>query len=325
MADPMTSVTIQATQIIVPVVIVLGATSNSLNIYILTRPALIHHACSLYFLALAITNLFYSTVILVNNLLADGYYLNLSLYSTFFCKFISYLLNLCPNLSVYLIVLASIDRYCASSISAQKRKFSSVHIARWAIGLLTLVLAFFFSGALIAFDIDRHNTHQCTILSGVRFNQVFLIIDLTMYVIIAPLCMLLFGLLTIHNTNGLRIYPTMVLRYRRTEGQLSRMLLLQVGTHIILTLPFCIVFLILILPVSFRFTLHFINIYTICKLPFYLSFTTAFFLYTLSARVYRKELVRLYKKIFRVRRVTNVHMISNVNGPLQTNAAFVNR
>lgn len=325
MTDIIMHFAVQATRIIIPISITLGIVSNSLNIFILTRPTLIHHACSLYFLCLAITNLFYSVFILIINLLADGYQLDLSLYSNGFCKFISYLLNLCPNISVYLIVLASIDRCCASSSNVGIRNFSSVRVARWAIGLLILIFAFFFSGALVAFDLRQDGPLGCTLQSNLLFSQIFLIIDIILYVIIAPFCMVFFGVLTIKHTNQLRINLHRISLYRRTERQLSRMLFFQVGTHIILALPFCITFFMLVLPISLRFTLDFDYIYILSKLPFYLTFTTAFFLYILSGQVYRNELIRLFKKLFPVRRVTPIHVITNSNLPLPMNTRFLNR
>jgi len=123
-------ITIEATKIIVPILIFVGTISNSLNIVILTRPSLIHHSCSLYFLSLAIVNLFYCAVILTINLISDGYSINIHIYSIFSCKLLNYLLNLCPNLSVYFIVLASIDRYCSSSMNVNIRRWSNVRIAR---------------------------------------------------------------------------------------------------------------------------------------------------------------------------------------------------
>ncbi len=310
---------VQATRIIVPIIIVFGIVTNSLNIIILTRRTLIHHSCSLYFLLLAVINLFYSTVMLTINVLADGYQLDLSLYSNFSCKLITYLLNLCPNISVYLIVLASIDRYCASCVNAKIRNLSSVRVARWAIGLLILTLTIFFSWTFVAFGLEQGEMLLCAIESTSLSSQIFLIIDITLYVIIAPFCMIFFGFLAINNANAFRLNRDRTSRHRRTERQLSRMLLLQVGAHIILALPFCIGFFIFILPIPLRFTLNFYYIYVICKLPFYLTFSTAFFLYILSARIYRNELIRLFKKIFPIRRANRIHVIINPNPILMMN------
>ena len=304
---------VQGTRIVVPIIIVLSVVSNSLNIVILSRPNLIHHACSLYFLCLAVVNLFYSSVIMTINLLADGYLLDLSVSSAFFCKFLTYLLNLCPYLSLYLIVLASFDRYCASSVHVKIRHFNSIRIARWAIGLLVVTLMAFMSWAFAVFDLQQLEILRCNIQSDLLSSQIFLFILIIFYVIIAPFLMILFGFLTIRNIQKTRLNPDRVSNYRRTEGQLSRMLLLQVGTHIALTLPFCVMFFMFILPISVPTTIEFYYIYIICKLPFYLTFTTAFFLYIISAQAYRNEFLRLVRKLVRHHRIDTIHINTNVN------------
>jgi hypothetical protein len=221
MTEDIKQFAVQATRIILPIIIILGIVSNSLNIIILTRPTLIRHACSLYFLCLAIINLFYSAVLLINNLLADGYQLDLSLHSNVFCKFISYLLILCPNISIYLIVLASIDRYCASSNKVRIRNFSSVRVARYAIGLLILTFVFVFSRVLLVFDLRQDGIRQCTLQSNSIFSQIFLIVGIILYIIVAPFSMIFFGFLIINNTNQSGINRARISRHRRTESQLS--------------------------------------------------------------------------------------------------------
>ena len=298
----MLELAVQLTRIIVPVIILVGVLSNVLNIILLTRRTLIHHACSQYFLALAVTNLFYSSCLLVVNFLADGYQLDPSRHSAVLCKLISYLLNACPSLSVYFLVLASADRYCASSISATRRRFSNVRAARWAICIVTVVLAVFFVGTLIAFDLSSDGMLRCTVRSDLLFNQIFLVLILIVYVFIAPFSMVLFGCLTIYNTTQLRFIPMRISRYRRTERQLSQMLIVQVGVHVLLILPFCVTFFMLILPIQARFTVDFVAAFMIAKLPFYLTVTTAFFLYVLTGTIYRHELLRLAHRLFRISR-----------------------
>ena len=303
MVASMIEISVQLTRTIVPVIIFLGVVSNALNMVILTRATLIQHACSLYFLAMAINNICYCTILLSGNLLADGYQLELTSYSSFFCKVISYLLNLSPSFSVYLIVFASIDRYCASSHDARRRQFSTARVARRVISALFLAFAFVYSGAFITFDVWGNGPFVCVAQFDQPFNQFFITFVLTLYTIIAPACMICFGLLTIKNTKQLPVYLGRISRYRRTESQLSRMLLVQVGTQILLTLPFCVVFFILVILTSLQSSADFSAVLVIAKLPFYLTFTTAFFLYTMSGQAYRQEFFRLLSFIRPLRRV----------------------
>lgn len=299
MADSLLRLAVQLTQVTVPIIIVFGIMGNSLNIFIFTRRNLIGHACTLYFLALAVNNLFYTSVLLIFNLLADGYRIAPALQSNAFCKLFSYALNLMPTLSAYFIVLASIDRFCASSSKASYRRFSSVKMARRLILTMVNLFAAFFIGILFAFELRLDDGLGCTTRNNILFNQIFLFLEMIIYVMLAPLLMSLFGMLTICNTRRARIQPMGDTgRHRRTESQLARMLIVQVGTHLILTLPFTTIFLMLVLPIPWRGALVFRFIYITCKIPLYLSFVSPFFMYTLSAQVYREELNRLGRKLF---------------------------
>jgi hypothetical protein len=289
--------TIELTRTIVPIIIIFGTLGNILNIIVLTRRNLKGYACSIYFLGLSINNLFYSSIILICNLLLDGYGIDPSNYSNIYCKLISYLLNLCPNLSVYYIVLASIDRYCSSSINPEIRKLSRVKIARYLIILITIIVSLIMIGTLIAFDL-RDDGFGCTSRSDSLFNEIFLFIEVILYVIIAPFLLILFGSLTIYNTTKIGQNRQGIFRYRRTEKQLAKMLILQVSTHVIFAGPFCAMYLMLILPIQFRVTYKFYLIYILCKIPFYLTFISPFFLYILSAKIYRDQLIILFKNIF---------------------------
>lgn len=308
-AESLIEIATELTRIFVPIIIVLSFVSNSVNILILIRPNLNKHPASLYFLVLAVNNIFYSSCILMFNLLADGYQLDLVARSVVLCKIISFFLNFCPTTAVFLIVFASIDRFCASSSKVSVRQLSSLKNARRIICLVLIVLFIYYCGTLLIFELIDIGVTICTVSTEILFNTIYFISILVIYVIIAPLSMMIFGLLTIKNIRNTRLGIDRISRYRRTEGQLSRMLLLQVGTHILLTLPFCCLFFTLILPVPFRSTAMFVPTLILTKIPFYFSFTTAFFLYILSGHVYRNELYILFKLSRRQNRIrTSNHL-----------------
>lgn len=287
--------TIDLTRIIVPIIMVFSGIGNILNIIILTRRQLRNYACSIYFTCLSINNLFYTSIILIYNLLVDGYGIDPAEYSNVFCKLISYLLNLIPNLSVYFIVLASVDRFCSSSMNPQIRRLSQKKLAIYLIILIIIILSIIMIGTLITFDL-RDDGLGCTSRSDSLFNQVFLFIEIIVYVIIAPFLLILFGFLTIYNTTKIGLNRIGISRHRRTEKELAQMLIVQVSAHVLFSGPFCIIFLMLVIPIEFRSTLKFYVIYILCKIPFYLTFLSPFFLYILTAKIYREQLIRLFKK-----------------------------
>jgi hypothetical protein len=134
----------QTTRVIFPIIIVFGVLANSLNIIILRRAVLKHHSCALFLFALSINNVFYSSTCITYNFLVDSIGIDLMLYSDFSCKFINFLLNFCPHTSLYMLVLASIDRYFCSSSSVRLRSFSSIRTSRWLI-FIALIWAVLFT------------------------------------------------------------------------------------------------------------------------------------------------------------------------------------
>jgi hypothetical protein len=306
----LTETAAQVTRAVVPLVIILDILTNTLNIIILRRPNLKRHACTLYFLTLSITDLCYS-ICITYGLLSDGYNIDFARYSRVFCKLINYFIVFCSLLSVYMLVLASIDRYCSSSLNVQRRRLSNIHTARKAILVVLITTSIFMLGNLVIFDVSSDGVTGCTTNSNNLFTQIFLIIVLTLYVIISPFLMILFGFLTIHNTKKLGRNHLVVFRYRRSERQLARMLIVQVFIHIILSLPFLVLFFMSILPISLRSTIIFNFLFVIFKIPIILTFITPFFLYILSAKMYRDEFFTILKKVFRIRRNIAIHPMAN--------------
>ncbi|CAF4958911.1 unnamed protein product [Rotaria sp. Silwood1] len=144
------------------------------------------------------------------------------------------------------------------------------------------------------------------------------------FAIIPPCLMGFFGGMTIYNMKHIRFLPRVAVRYRRTENQLGRMLILQVGTYIVLTLPLSIAYLILVLPNSFKTTTKFQFMYLICQLFFYLSCVTAFILYFFSADIYRHECIRLICRMGQIYRETRLNLSRNPNSILPMNTTSNN-
>ncbi|CAF4718948.1 unnamed protein product, partial [Rotaria socialis] len=69
------------------------------------------------------------------------------------------------------------DRFCASSFNDQRRKSSSVGIARLVIILLISLLALLYISTLIAFDLRQSNELGCVPHIDIAFQQAFMIID----------------------------------------------------------------------------------------------------------------------------------------------------
>lgn len=319
MTDQLGQITIQLSQSIIPLIITLGVIGNSINIIILTRPNLYHHSCSRYFLALSVSALAYSFINLPYRLLIDGYKIEPQRISMLFCKIFVYFTQLCVPLAPYFVVMASFDRFCASSSNARIRMFSNVRVSRWVIAFVVLGFALFYVNTAMVVDLRPEDGLGCRNRGDSIYKQTFTLIQCIVYAIIAPTLMAVFGLLTIYNAKQVGNGRILASRNRRTEGQLIIMLLLQVGAQIILTLPASIIYAMLVLPTGYRGTRLTSFVYFVCNLLCHLSYATSFPLYFLSARIYRQEFLRLLRKIFRfkinnqIRPVTNT---LNTNGPL---------
>ncbi|CAF2924144.1 unnamed protein product, partial [Rotaria sp. Silwood2] len=112
-----------------------------------------------------------------------------------------------------------------------------------------------------------------------------------------PLLMIIFGFLTISNIRRQStrlVYLSVCMRRRRSERQLTQMLLLQVGVHLILTLPFGIIYCMNSLKPSTR-TPDVLAVRYILLMWQQLDYFISFFLYFLSGRVYREQLLYLLK------------------------------
>jgi hypothetical protein len=80
----------------------------------------------------------------------------------------------------------------------------------------------------------------CPTKNGVY--QLYSIVQVLVFCVIAPCLMTVFGILAIYNTKQVRIQPVHMTHHRRTDRQLGFMLLIQVSTFIVLNSPVCVVY-----------------------------------------------------------------------------------
>jgi hypothetical protein len=152
---------------------------------------------------------------------------------------------------------------------------------------LTIVLfALFFTNSEILVDLRYTDPFGCRIRADTIYKRVYAFIQAAIASLIPPCFMAFFGIMTIYNIKKTRVLPATVSCDRRTDNQLVRMLLVQIGTHIILTIPSAVTYLIFVLSNDLKVTPDFFFASMMAVLPFHISFVTAFFLCILSADVY---------------------------------------
>ncbi|CAF1051769.1 unnamed protein product, partial [Didymodactylos carnosus] len=267
------------------------------------RKSLRSSPCSLYFLASAINNFFVLYFSLITRLLSDGFSIDPTSNSMAFCKIRYYFSYIFFALSPYFTVLASIDRYCVSSSNPNIRRFSNRTVAYRAISMTILFTLLIYMHMAIYFQVNTIPfipITYCYTRPG-TYATFYALFYLIFYCLLPPVLMGTFGLLTILSIrqHRQRIVPSTVniSRGKKRDKQLSRMLLIQIITEVLLVMPFAIMQLILVILNYVNDIITFVAALTV--LPLFFSYCTSFYIYTLSARLYRTELFRVIDLILK--------------------------
>jgi hypothetical protein len=142
----------------------------------------------------------------------------------------------------------------------------------------------------------NYNTNQCSQYSTTLI-AVYLSTRVILYYIIGPLAMITFGLLTINNIRNQRRRTAPMIpqnQHRRIEGQLARVLLIQIGIHLFFSLPIAVMYVMTIFIPSTN-TPFFSGLRLICAIWQLGIFVFSFFSYILSSTVFRIELIKMLK------------------------------
>ena len=139
---------------ILSIYFIFGLIGNICNIYLFTRPALLRTSSSLYLLATSISNLFIMIFVIPFRLFADGFNLDPTSYSLLSCRIISYIYYICLALPPFYTVLACVDRWAASCVQVNRRRFANVHIAKRIIPIPIIFSCLLYSYILVTFSVD---------------------------------------------------------------------------------------------------------------------------------------------------------------------------
>jgi uncharacterized membrane protein len=192
--------------------------------------------------------LFVVFLILPVRILSNSYNINGANYNVSVCKIETYIFFVARVISIWLIVMACIDRYLHSSSNERIRRMSSLKSAKISTGIITIIVLILYFHMLVYYEIGNVTnqfgtiTPQCNSQKGI-YRTFLGLWHMVMSSLFPSFLMLLFGLLTLKNV---RQHRQLVRRaaettaIRRTDTQLLRMLAAQVLVIIIATLPFCI-------------------------------------------------------------------------------------
>ncbi|CAF1226618.1 unnamed protein product [Adineta ricciae] len=278
-----------------PIQFFLSIVTNLLNIRVFSSRTLSLSPCTHYLRAYAVFSIVYTCLACPTQFLR-GFHIDWA-NTRVGCKLHFYFLFLFPFQANLMLILASFDRYCCSSKSFRICSKSTIRLARINIIVTIIISSIYMSPMLIIYKWNDRQLkcvlHTTILIRIYVFSQIFL------YYMLAPMVMFTLGLLTISKIRRQSMHVKLVtassIRRRRTEQQLTRMLLVQVIIHIILIFPFGVIYSMNSLNSSTQ-TADILAIRYIFVMWQQLDCFLSFFLYTLSGRVYRQELRKIIAK-----------------------------
>ncbi|UJR32880.1 hypothetical protein I4U23_020341 [Adineta vaga] len=292
----------QLTIFVYPLWLIFGITGCLLNLIIFSRPQLRTTSCSIYFFAASVDHLM-TLIIGIGPTIYSLFYPDLQIQSLLFCKLRGYLFQICLMLSRWFIAFACIDRYVLTSDEVRLRNLANRKIACRALIFIIVVWFIICSHRLIFYEIKGT---LCAIV-----NNMIAAVYHSIYVIIGggicpTIIMILCASLIRRNLARKRERRT---RFSLGDNQRSsldqqvlRILFIQIISYVIFTIPqLCnLIFNTISITYRNRSNEHIVIerfVAFIAEFMLYLFPVTSFYLYTLTSRTFRKELIQVIYSI----------------------------
>ncbi|CAF0773990.1 unnamed protein product [Adineta ricciae] len=296
-----------------------GVGGASLNIITFLQKQLRRNSCANYFLSGSIVDFCLMNITLLLDIIItyDKIPSNRIYLTRVWCKLGNYLTFILTCLSSCFIILASVDRFCASSLNQTLRKCSRLKVSRIVIGLVLAVWILFGLHILIAYDYIRDpisNVTRCTVQTSSA--TAFVVIDGYFFSLfngaIAPFLLSVFGMTIIYNV---RMSRRRVTTQAENDIQLSRrsianrqhihmikMLLAQVLLTVILNIPYVVIYLLGFyqsIPVDPLALFLLIVFSYIGRWFYYMNYCKNFYVNTLTSTLFRNSLWKQFHVFFR--------------------------
>jgi hypothetical protein len=88
----------------------------------------------------------------------------------------------------------------ATSSNAHRSKVSSLKVARWAIIVVACLFGRLYMNSINLFDLKKDNKLQWYISSDTIYKEIYIIIQVCVFVLIVPYLITIFDIITIYNT-----------------------------------------------------------------------------------------------------------------------------
>ncbi|CAF1365441.1 unnamed protein product [Adineta ricciae] len=217
------------------VMIILSSVGNVLNVLIFSQSKLRSNPCTVYLLAASYTNLIWTVAAVCSRFLST-YNLDFSAQISGLCKIRHFIFFSFSSISVWMMTLATFDRFLISSTSTKYRQFSSFRNTYRLIGITTIILSLNYANLFYCANIKgTPPSSSCTSITSTAcgfYNELSRIMTSA---IIPGIVILVFGLGTIRHLKQIRTTVTTTTaqtqsqqRMRKTDQELIRMLIGQI-------------------------------------------------------------------------------------------------
>ncbi|CAF0844076.1 unnamed protein product [Adineta ricciae] len=301
--------------------VILGLIGNCLSIVIFSRKVLRSRSCSMYFLALSVSDMCVLIGYTIENLLFYGYGIQL-LSNIFMCKIVIFLIYASTDISNYFLTLAAIDRCILVSHRTAHYRFCRKPIAKIFIVIVVILFSLINSHFLYGFRVDSTGACLPAATEYVNFyvHHYDSYIDIIKTVLIPFLIIFICNIFIIIRLTRKQSFLSRTASTRRRRRRLEKDR--QLTGFLLLT---SILFIILSLPSEINdflrtsFT-HQFQIEYACQLWIsttififlhQLNHASHFYVYTLSGPIFRQEFHRFLCQYQHHRHPPSSHQKSN--------------
>ena len=238
----------QLSRYLSPIIFLFGFVGNTLNCLVLSQRRLRTNTCALIFLLSSCSDLISIVVGLPTRILA-GWDLDPTTTNNFICKFRAFTVFSTRTIGIWLIALATIDRWLLSCVDNHRRQLSTIKNVKLCTVIIIILGILCYGHMLFCYQANMTdsplrcygNTEHCRLATDLIYIVISNLIPLIL--------MVTFGLLTIYNARHIRnriqhqdtppnqLQTNEQRHARKTDYQLLRMLCIQILFLILLCIP----------------------------------------------------------------------------------------
>ncbi|CAF1542986.1 unnamed protein product [Didymodactylos carnosus] len=290
-------------------VVISGIFGNLMNLCMFSQKPLRRRSFSHYIIALSVVNIIQVPNTLISRTLAEAFNIDPTLTNVKYCKFRNYSDFAGPLISLSLVCLASSDRCMSTSRSSAYRELSTIKISRRLILITYLFWLIHNIPFLVYFNINHlaSNHSVCSSTSVLWANYISYFIIPILYCVLPITLLTSLGFKTYKNIN------TLQRRQRKTDVQLTSMILIQTIIVVLSTTPYCVFS---IYAASTKYlvkdavrTSQDALLEKLTRYVFLTNFASGFYSYIFSSKAYRKQIRSAFKILCQCRRANRVNSL----------------